>query len=141
MFAVMAQPDNSFLNEIHNLLNKEIMSENKVGFIACLPSTYTRDVQRNDVNKILKDCSNSYLGSPDSKLENLSAKVIDCTRSKNFEAFNVLAIVDNKLISWFAKFPVKLGDITITSAKVKANSEHWLSKKYETRLNYVKVKK
>lgn len=141
MFTIMAQPDNSFLNEIHSLLNKEMMSENKVGFIACLPSTYARDVQRNDVNKILKDCVNSYLGAPESKVENLSATVIECTRSKNFEAFNVLAIVDNKLVSWFTKFPIKIGDVTITSAKVKANNEHWLSKKYETRLNYVKVKK
>ncbi len=141
MFSVMAQPDNSFLQEIHSLLNKEIMSETKVGFIACLPSTYARDTQRNDVNKILKDCVNSYVALPDSKVTDLSVRVIECTRSKNFEAFNILAIVDNKLVSWFSKVPVNLGDVTITSAKVKGNSEHWLSKKFETRLNYVKVKK
>ncbi len=141
MFSVMAQPDNEFLQEIHNLLNKEIMSENKIGFAACLPSTYARDTQRNDVNKILKKCVNSYLGDPDTKLIDLSATVIDCTRSKNFDAFNVLAIVDNKLVSWFSRVPIRLGDLIITSAKIKANSEHWLSKKHETRLNYVKVKK
>lgn len=141
MFSVMAQPDNTFLQEVHSLLNKETMSENKIGFIACLPSTYERDARRNDISKILKQCLNGYLATPDSKLTNLSAKIIDCTRSKNFEAFNILAIVDNKLVSWFARAPLKLGDITILSAKVKTNNEHWLSKKPETRLNYVKVKK
>jgi hypothetical protein len=141
MFSVMAQPENEFLQEIHNLLNKEIMSENKIGFAACLPSTYARDTQRNDVNKILKKCMNGYVGEPDAKLNDLSATVIDCTRSKNFDAFNVLAIVDDKLVSWFSRVPIRLGDLTITSAKVKGNNEHWLSKKAETRLNYVKVKK
>jgi hypothetical protein len=141
MFSVMAQPDNDFLQEIHSLLNKEIMSENKVGFIACLPSTYERDTQRNSVNKLLKDCMNSYLAAPDTKLTNLSAQIIDCTRSKNFDAFNILAIVDDKLVSWFARSPLKLGTLTIVSAKVKGNNEHWLSKKPETRLNYVKVEK
>ncbi len=141
MFSVMAQPENEFLQEIHNLLNKEIMSENKIGFIACLPSTYARDTQRNDVNKILKKCMNSYVGEPNAKLTNLSATVIDCTRSKNFDAYNVLAMVDDKLISWFSRIPIKLGELTIVSAKVKGNNEHWLSKKAETRLNYVKVEK
>jgi hypothetical protein len=141
MFSVMAQPDNDFLQEIHNLLNKEIMSENKIGFAACLPSTYARDTQRNDVSKILKKCVNSYVGEPGTKLTDLSATVIDCTRSKNFDAFNILAIVDEKLVSWFSRTPIKLEDLTIVSAKVKGNNEHWLSKKSETRLNYVKVKK
>ena len=141
MFTVMADPNNEFLQEIHNLLNKEIMSENKIGFIACLPSTYARDTQRNDVNKVLRQCLNSYVGSPGAKIENMPVSIIDCTRSKNFEAFNILAILDNKLVSWFSRVPLKLGDLTITSAKIKANNEHWLSKKHETRLNYVKVKK
>jgi hypothetical protein len=140
MFSIMSQPDNNFLQEVHSLLNKEIMNENKIGFIACLPSTYERDSKRNDVSKILKQCSNSYLAEPESKLNNLSARVIECTRSKNFDAFNVLAVVDDKLVSWFSKVPVNLGDKTIISAKVKGNSEHWFSKKSETRLNYVKVK-
>jgi hypothetical protein len=141
MFSVMAQPENEFLQEIHSLLNKETMDENKIGFIACLPSTYQRDNQRNIVNKTLRECDNNYLASPDTKLTNLQATVIDCSRSKNFDAYNILAIIDNKVVSWFSRFPIKEGDTEILSAKVKGNGEHWLSKKYETRLNYVKVKK
>jgi len=141
MFSVLAQPDNQFLQEVLSLLNKETMNENKMGFIACLPHVYFKDRKRNDIDKIVRTCDNTYLADKETKLLNLQATVIDCSRSKNFDAYNVLAIVDNKLVSWFSKFPINQNLITIQSAKVKDNKENWLNKKPETRLNYVKVKK
>ena len=141
MFSVLAQPDNSFLQEILSLLNKETMSENKMGFIACLPSVYERDKKNNNVNKIFKNCISEPLGVADTKLENLTANIIDCVRSKNYDAWNVLAIIDNKIVSWFSKFPIKQLEVQIASAKIKGIYENYLSKKVETRLNYVKVKK
>jgi hypothetical protein len=141
MFSVLAQPDNQFLQEILSLLNKETMNENKLGFIACLPHVYEKDRKRNDISKIIRECDNSYLGDKESKLINLKAAIVDCTRSKNFDAYNVLAIIDNKLASWFSKFPITQKEIEIVSAKVKDNGNHYLTKKSETRLNYVKVKK
>lgn len=141
MFSVLAQPDNQFLQEILSLLNKEMMNENKLGFIACLPSVYERDRKRNDINKIIRDCENGYLATKDSKVVDLKAKIIDCTRSKNFDAYNILAIIDNKLVSWFSKFPIRQNEVDVVSAKVKDNGENYFSKKAETRLNYVKVKK
>jgi hypothetical protein len=140
MFSVLAQPDNQFLQEILSLLNKETMNENKLGFIACLPSVYERDRKRNDVNKAIRDCENSYLADKETKLIALNATIVDCTRSKNFDAYNVLAIIDNKLASWFSKFPIRQNKVEIISAKVKDNNQNWLTKKAETRLNYVKVK-
>ena len=68
-------------------------------------------------------------------------RVVDFSRSKNFDAYNVLAIIDNKLVSWFSKSPITQTEIEIQSAKVKDNTSNWQSKKDETRLNYVKVKK
>lgn len=141
MFSVLAQPDNQFLQEILSLLNKEIMHENKFGFIACLPSVYERDKTRNDINKIIKECENSVLGSVDDKLENLKAKILDCQRSKNYDAWNVLAIIDNKVVSWFSKYQIKTPDVDISSAKVKGHYTNYHSGKPETRLNYVKVVK
>ena len=141
MFSVLAQPDNQFLQEVLSLLNKETMNENKLGFIACLPSVYERDRRRNDIDKTVRNCENGYLADKEAKLCNLQATIVDCTRSKNFDAYNVLAIIDNKLTSWFSKFPIKQNQITIESAKVKENAQNWINKKPETRLNYVKVKK
>jgi hypothetical protein len=141
MFSVLAEPENQFLQEVLSLLNKETMNENKLGFIACLPSVYERDRKRNDLNKIIKECDNGYLAIKETKLSNLNARVVDCFRSKNFDAYNVLAIIDNKLVSWFSKSPITQTEIEIQSAKVKDNTSNWQSKKDETRLNYVKVKK
>ena len=141
MFSVLAQPENQFLQEILSLLNKEIMNENKLGFVACLPQVYERDRKRNDITKIIRECDNNYLGSKETKLMNLEATIVDCERSKNYDAYNILAIVDNKLASWFSKFPIRQNRVEIVSAKVKDNNQNWLTKKAETRLNYVKVKK
>jgi hypothetical protein len=141
MFSVLAQPDNQFLQEILSLLNKETMNENKMGFIACLPHVYEKDRKRNDITKIIRECDNGHLGSKDTKLTNLVARIIDCNRSKNFDAYNVLAIIDNKLCSWFSKFPIKDLEIVIESAKIKDQSRNFFIDKAETRLNYVKVKK
>lgn len=141
MFSVLAQPDNQFLQEILSLLNKETMNENKLGFIACLPSVYERDRKRNDINKVMRDCENSVLGAVDDKLEKLTAKILDCVRSKNYDAWNVLAIIDNKVVSWFSKVQIKETTVEIISAKVKGHYTNYHSGKPETRLNYVKVTK
>jgi hypothetical protein len=141
MFSVLAQPENQFLQEILSLLNKETMKENKLGFVACLPHVYEKDRKRNDITKIIRECDNNYLGSKETKLMNLEATIVDCERSKNYDAYNILAIVDNKLASWFSKFPIRQNRVEIVSAKVKDNNQNWLTKKAETRLNYVKVKK
>jgi len=132
MFSVLAQPENQFLQEILSLLNKETMNENKLGFIACLPHVYEKDRKRNDITKIIRECDNNYLGSKESKLMNLEATIVDCERSKNYDAYNILAIVDNKLASWFSKFPIRQNKVEIVSAKVKDNNQNWLTKKAET---------
>ena len=139
MFSVLANSDNTFQQEILSLLNKEMMSSNKVGFIACLPSAYERDCKRSNMSKTLRECDNLYLSPIDSKIFDVEAKIIDCTRSKNFDAFNITAIIDNKVVSWFSKKVIDTPEVRIKMAKVKGHQQHWISKKYETRLNYVKV--
>ena len=107
MFSVMANPENQFLQEIMSLLNKEMMHESKFGFIACLPSVYDRDRKRNELSKLSRELDDSYVSAIDTKIQNVHAIILDCTRSKNYDAFNVLAIIDNKLVSWFNKNMVK----------------------------------
>ena len=77
----------------------------------------------------------------ESKIQNVHATILDCTRSKNYDAYNVLAIIDNKLASWFSKHPIKDKEVFISMAKIKGHNQNFISKKCETRLNYVKVVK
>lgn len=131
--------DNEFLTEVNSLLNSETVPENKFGFIACLPSVYKRDLGRNTLDKRVKSATNEYLACIGDNLLDLDCEVLSCNRSKNFDAFNVDAIIDNKIVSWMSKHELKLGPTVIVKAKVKDHAKHWKHEISVTRLNYVKA--
>lgn len=130
--------ENEFLTEVNFLLNSETMPENKIGFIACLPSVYARDYAKNQMERRVKDLDEGYLGDIGSILLDKDCEILECTKSKNFDAWNTYAIIDNKMVSWMGK-EAKLGPAVVRSAKVKAYGDHWKYKNDVTRLHYVKV--
>jgi hypothetical protein len=138
MFAAI-DGDNEFKTEINSLLNSETVPINKFGFIACLPSVYKRDYARTQLEKRVKSIDNEYLASIDTWLLDLDSEILSSQRSKNYEAFNIEAIIDNKMASWMSKVDLKLGPAVIVKAKVKAHANHWKYKNSVTRLNYVKA--
>lgn len=131
--------DNEFQTEVNLLLNSDDIAANKIGYIACLPSVYTKDSTRSLFEKRVRDLENSYLADKDQWVMNKDCEILQCIRSKNFDAWNVDAIIDNKLVSWFAKTELKTGPAVVIKSKVKDHSHNWLTKKETTRLNYVKV--
>jgi len=137
MFAAI-KGDNDFFTEVNGLLNVDQMPANKTGFIACLPSVYERDVVEVKLNRLLKICVDEYLGKEGASIKDLDAEIIQCQKSNNFDAWNVCAIIDNRLVSWFSKTALTLGPCVIVKAKIKEYRVHWKYKKFETRLNYVK---
>lgn len=137
MFAAI-KGDNDFFIEVNGLLNSQQIPFNKIGFIACLPSVYERDVVETKVNRLLKTCVNEYLTEPGASIKDMDAEIIQCRRSKNFDAWNVYAIINHRLVSWFSKTEISLGHCVIIKAKVKEHRIHWKYSRSETRLNYVK---
>ena len=89
--------------------------------------------------KISKKLDDGFIGEIGSQLNDLDCEILESVRSKNFDAYNICAIIDNKMASWFSKADLKLGACVIVKAKVKDHSEHWLHKNPVTRLNYVKA--
>ncbi len=138
MFAAVAG-ENEFLTEVNALLNSENVPLNKLGFIACLPSVFKRDYGRYQVEKKVKQADAEYLAEIGENLADLDCEVLSVQRSKNFDAFNVDAIIDNKMVSWMSKYELKLGPAVIVKAKVKDHSKHWKFENPVTRLNYVKA--
>lgn len=138
MFAAV-EGSNDFLTEVNFLLNSDNMEANKIGFIACLPSVYARDYAQTQFEKKVKTIDEGYLGLPGTVLIDKDCDVLECKRSKNFDAWNIYAIIDNKMVSWMGKKEVKLGPAVVIGAKVKDHGEHWKYKNSVTRLNYVKV--
>jgi len=131
--------ENEFQIEVNTILNEDQVSGNKIGYVACLPSVYLRDRTRSSFEKRSKDLDDGYIADKDTWIHNKDCEILQCIRSKNFEAFNVDAIINNKLVSWFTKFELKQGPAIIIKGKVKDHSHNWLTKKSTTRLNYVKI--
>lgn len=133
------QGENEFQTEVNALLNSETVPLNKLGFIACLPSVYKRDYARNQTEKKVKTLDEGYLANEGVNLLDLDCEVLSSQRSKNYDAWNIEAIIDNKMVSWMSKTDLKLGPCVVIKAKVKGHNEHWKYKIPVTRLNYVKA--
>jgi hypothetical protein len=137
-FAAM-QGENEFLTKVNSLLYTENMSLKDIGYVACLPQTYKRDYAQTQVKKLARKVDDGYLGSIGDSILDKDCNVIESQRSKNFDAWNITAIIDNKMVSWFSKTDLKLGACVVIKAKVKDHSKHWKHENPVTRLNYVKA--
>ena len=124
---------------MNSLLNAETVPKNKFGFIACLPSVYKRDYSRNQTEKRVKTLDQGYVGLIGEQILDKDCEILNSQRSKNFEAWNIDAIIDNKMVSWFSQTDLKLGPCVVIKGKVKDHSKHWKYGSAVTRLNYVKA--
>lgn len=139
MFAAV-KGDNEFLTEVNAILNSETVAANKVGYIACLPSVQKRDASRNNVEKRIRSVESGHVAEVGSNLFDKDCEILESKRSNNFDAFNITAIINNKMVTWFSKVDLKLGACVVIKAKVKDHSKHWKHKDIDvTRLNYVKA--
>ena len=138
MFAAV-KGDNEFQMEVNTLLTLAVVPDNKIGFIACLPSVYKRDSANNQIEKRARSADKEYLSAIGSSIFDKDCEILASQRSKNFDAWNVDAIIDNKMVSWFSKVDMKVGPCVVVKSKVKDHSTHWKYGNPVTRLNFVKA--
>jgi hypothetical protein len=125
-----------FRTSLFTVLNKETVPQNRLGFVACLPTAYFRD--RYDT--LVKRVGTGHIGLVGDELSDLDCEIIKTSRSKNYDAWNIDAIIDNKLVSWMSKQRANYGPAVLIKGKVKDHSKHWKHPEINvTRLNYVKV--
>ncbi len=138
MFAAV-KGDNEFHMEVNTLLTLAVVPENKIGFIACLPSVYRRDSANNQIEKRIRTLDHEYLAPINSNIFDKDCEILASQRSKNFDAWNIDAIIDNKMVSWFSKIDMKVGPCVVVKGKVKDHNLHWKHQTPVTRLNYIKA--
>ena len=131
--------DDEFYTQLNAILINETISIKKLGFVACLPSTYFRDYTKTKFEKVIANLTKEHIGYINEEIFDKDCEIIEVKRSKNYDAWNTCAIIDNKLVSWMGKNELKLGACVIIKAKVKDHSLHWKYEIPETRLNYVKA--
>ena len=131
--------ENDFQTNINAILSGDTVKQNQFGYVACLPSVYVRDVAQTKVKKAARSVEEGYLAEIGAQLKDLDAEIISSVKSKNFEGYNIDAIISNRMVSWLNKTNLNIGACVIVKAKVKDHSKHWKHQNDVTRLNYVKA--
>jgi hypothetical protein len=130
---------NEFQTNINSILSGDTVKQNQFGYVACLPSVYARDLSQNKVKKAARQVEEGFVGEIGSNLKDLDAEIISSVKSKNFEGYNIDAIINSRMVSWLNKTDLQLGACVIVKAKVKDHTKHWKHQNDVTRLNYVKA--
>lgn len=130
---------NLFETEVNAILQSDTVDSKHVGFIACLPYVYRRDKEKTTIEKKLANSDNMPLADIGSTVLDKDCDIIRVKRSDNFNAWNILAIIDNKIVSWMSSKEAKVGDAVLIKAKVKSHTSNFRTGKTETRLNYTKI--
>ena len=138
MFSAI-EGENDFQTNINNILTGQSVKMNQFGYIACLPSVYVRDLVQTKVKRAARQVEEGALAEIGSTITDLDAEIISSVKSKNFEGWNIDAIINNKMASWMNKTGLSLGPAVIIKAKVKDCNKHWKHQNDVTRLHYVKV--
>ena len=138
LFAAI-EGENDFQTNINSFLSSDNIETKNFGYIACLPSVYVRDLAQNKVKKAARQVEEGYLAEIGSTIKDLDAEVISSVKSKNFEGYNIDAIINNKMVSWMNKTNLNLGPAVVVKAKVKDCNKHWKHQNDVTRLHYVKA--
>ena len=138
MFAAI-EGENEFQTNINSFLSSDTIETKNFGYIACLPSVYVRDKAQNTVKRAARSVEEGYLGEIGSNLKDLDAEILSSVKSKNFEGYNIDAIINNKMVSWLNKTNLNVGACVVIKAKIKDHSKHWKHQNDVTRLNYVKA--
>ena len=134
-FKIIKGNSSKFETELNTLLSSEEIPGNKIGYLVCLPYIRTTD----GVNKCLENADNETLGEENTWIFDKDCNILQVKKSVKYDAWNMLAIIDNKIVSWMSKKSASVGDAVLQKAKVKAISVNYKTGKKETRLNYVKV--
>jgi hypothetical protein len=138
LFAAI-EGENDFQTNINSILSGDVVKQNQFGYVACLPSVYARDQIQNKIKKAARQVDEGYLADIGSSIKDLDAEIIASIKSKNFEGYNIDAIINNKMVSWLNKTNLELGPCVVVKAKVKDHNKHWKHQNDVTRLNFVKA--
>jgi len=138
MFSAI-EGENDFQTNINTILSSDTVKQNQFGYVACLPSVYVRDVAQTKVKRAARFVEEGVLAEIGSTVKDLDAEIISSVKSKNFEGYNIDAIINNKMVSWMNKTDLNLGPAVIVKAKVKDCNKHWKHQNDVTRLHYVKA--
>jgi hypothetical protein len=140
MFGVIADNLTSYMQGIFNNTQQDTVKMNAFGFLASVPSTYEKEIQKKILQERIKSTKAEHIGALNQPIE-LDIVYIGTRFVEQVGCWSHDAITStNHLVSFLSKEQLgKQGDSQKIKAKVKAHRENYHSKTPETQLNYVKV--
>jgi len=130
---------NEFQTNVNTILSGDTVKQNQFGYVACLPSVYVKDLVHTKIKKAVRHVEAGYLAEIGSTVTDLDAEIISSVKSKNFEGYNIDAIINSRMASWLSKTDLQSGPCVVVKAKIKDHTKHWKHGTDVTRLNYVKA--
>lgn len=137
-FTVIAE-DHTFDATIFSLFNSEKMKSNEIGFLAYIPAKYFREYSSNRLKRSSRHCDEGYLSAIGDIVDDLDCEIIEIYKSKNYDAYNIIAMIENKMCSWMCNKPPTEGPAVLVRAKIKEHSLHHKYGNHVTRLHYVRI--
>ena len=128
-----------FITNVNSALQSDNIKSNQFGYICCLPQVYKKDYAKTQFEKRVRTLEPGYIGEIGQQLYDLDCEILLSNKSKNFEGYNIDAIIHDKMVSWLNKTDLKLGACVVIKAKIKDQNQHWKYGVPVTRLNYVKA--
>lgn len=116
------------------LANGDTISERDLGWVACLPSTWSRAQKRAADRDRLLDAKPEHLGKIGERVQ-VQAEVLACRWSQNWAVFYVTALTpDNQALFWASRENLDQGSRWAIQGKVKAHRDQ-----FQTQLSHVKI--
>jgi hypothetical protein len=128
-----------FLTNVNSALQGDTVLPNQFGYVCCLPQVYKKDYGEQQFKKRVNTLEPGYLGEIGQNLFDMDCEILASNKSKNFEGYNIDAIIKDRMVSWMDKIDLKLGACVVIKAKIKAQNHHWKHGTPVTRLTYVKA--
>lgn len=138
-FKVLDESINSFSRKVYELTQATDYWKSDIGIFAILPKVYFDDLKRQENKKVINQTSGEYLGLEGQSLQ-VKCKLLEVRYVEPLECFSHTAISESQaLVSWLHKKQAGyVNDWIQIKGRVKEHGKHWIFKKPETKLNYVK---
>jgi hypothetical protein len=139
IFSIIGSNSNNYESSIFLLFEQEYIPSTKFQLLAELPEYYVVNKAFTDINKKIKECDSVHNYKKYDIISNTKCEIVHVMKTKNFSGYNITAIVNNNVVSWYSENIISVGDYVLISAQVKDHGWHYYAECSDIRLTKVKL--
>lgn len=138
LFALLGEQLNDFMKKAAETAIKDTINIRKdMGMLACLPQTWLRASQKEQVEEVLNEADSQFVGSVTEKLVR-RIHVLEAKPGQTFTGWLVTATEGNNIFRFCSSMEFQNNEVVQIQGKVKRHENDRKTGKPVTWLNYVK---